>query len=330
MSHTRIVQVTKWLVSVVIWIGLLVAWWLLLAPATFGGSATYALVLGRSMEPALSTGDLVIARHADSYRAGDLVVFGVKEDFLVVHRLVRRTDGGWTTKGDNRPNQDGWVVPSDAILGIATWVLPGFAVPLAWWSDHPHAAGFLVATVSTLAFVPRRRRRVSSLLRATLTLGATEAVNSRTLASDCALLLLTVSWSLAGIWSSSRGASEGALTLRGIPVPILLAIACTWLWIVTRFDGQGTREPRRSLVVLSRRLHGVPALPATHAHPVPSALALRTLAERYRLPVLHRVDPVTGVHEFLLLTVQRGAFLWTVGPGPRHRRDRLLPFAVLK
>ncbi|HBX82596.1 MAG TPA: hypothetical protein DEH05_16150 [Propionibacteriaceae bacterium] len=65
-------------------------------------------------------------------------------------------------------------------------------------------------------------------------------------------------------------------------------------------------------MALFGRLYRIGELPEVNdPQPVRSAVALRTIAEKYRLPVLHRVDSDTGQHEFPLITVQRGAFFWS-------------------
>jgi len=93
-------------------------------------------------------------------------------------------------------------------------------------------------------------------------------------------------------------------------VPGIASIAL----LARRSEGPGAPEPLRSLIALAGRLRRVEAIPEPPAgvavRSVRSAAALRTLAERERLPVLHRFDAATGAHEFLLLTVTDGAYSW--------------------
>jgi hypothetical protein len=83
-------------------IGGFLAWFIVLGPSVIGGPATYLFVSGTSMEPTLSTGDLVIARRAETYEVGDIVAFHVPQDAegvarggLVIHRIA----GGSATDG---------------------------------------------------------------------------------------------------------------------------------------------------------------------------------------------------------------------------------------
>jgi hypothetical protein len=108
-------------------------------------------------------------------------------------------------------------------------------------------------------------------------------------------------------------------------------VALAWsggfaLYLVARlYDGRGLPEPQRSVYALSGRLRLLTELPAVDddVHDVPSVLALRSIAESRRLPVLHTVDPDAGRHEFLVLTADRGAFRWAAScssPGTPARR----------
>ena len=79
------------------------------------------------------------------------------------------------------------------------------------------------------------------------------------------------------------------------------------------YDGRGIPEPRHLLYALSGRLDLVSELPALDdaAVDVASAVALRSLAEHYRLPVLHHVDLDARTHTFLLVTGSHGSYRWS-------------------
>jgi signal peptidase len=92
-------------------------------PLRFGGSTTVVRVSGESMEPTLSSRDLVVARHYDRYDVGDVIVYRVPGDGLaagemVVHRIVGG-DGvnGYLTRGDNRTSNDPWLPTAEDVLG---------------------------------------------------------------------------------------------------------------------------------------------------------------------------------------------------------------------
>ncbi|BAN90594.1 signal peptidase I [Aeropyrum camini] len=100
--------------------------------------AGFAVVQGRSMEPILHSGDLVVIVGEDGYSVGDIVVYR-KGDRLIIHRVVAvyQGDSGlecYVVKGDNNPITDmgdpvrcgpasiegvGYAVgvPGDAIVG---------------------------------------------------------------------------------------------------------------------------------------------------------------------------------------------------------------------
>jgi signal peptidase I len=92
-------------------------------PLRFGGSTTVVWVSGESMEPTLSSNDLVIARHHDRYEVGDVIVYRVPGDGLaagemVVHRIVGGDAvNGYVTRGDNRTSNDPWLPTADDVLG---------------------------------------------------------------------------------------------------------------------------------------------------------------------------------------------------------------------
>lgn len=66
-------------------------------PMPMGVGAT--VVLSGSMEPELSTGDLLFIKSADSYSVGDVVVF-CNGKTAVVHRIIEMGDEGIITQGD--------------------------------------------------------------------------------------------------------------------------------------------------------------------------------------------------------------------------------------
>lgn len=66
-------------------------------PMPFGIGSS--IVLSGSMEPTLSTNDLVIVKRCDSYDVQDIVVFQ-SENSMVIHRIIEIDGTLVTTKGD--------------------------------------------------------------------------------------------------------------------------------------------------------------------------------------------------------------------------------------
>lgn len=106
-----------------------VAWFLALGPAPIGGPATYVVIDGTSMEPALSDGDLAIVRTSSAYRPGDIVAFrlpGSPSRALVVHRIIGGSaQEGYLTQGDNRTDADPWRPRPEDIAGSLWLTVPG-------------------------------------------------------------------------------------------------------------------------------------------------------------------------------------------------------------
>lgn len=300
------------------------AWWLVL-PASVGGRSTYVVVDGESMEPHLHTGDLVVARPTARYRIGDLVVARAGGG-IVVHRIVAGNETtGWRTQGDNNDWLDPWTVRSNDIIGRVVVEAAAIGVMLAWIREHPSEFASLSALLGLALSLPWRRRRVSRVLRRTLATSRPEPHPVEQSRSEYAVLVIASTASVVAALSTAAALGRGELaTAPGLlaSATLLLTGGATLALLARMFDGQGAPEPLRSLIALSGRLRRVEELPepppGIAVRSVRSAVALRTLAERERLPVLHSFDAVTGAHEFLLLTVADGAYSWTP---PDERTD---------
>jgi signal peptidase I len=89
------------LFGVVLIVSVIAAWWFL-APAQIGGSATYVITRGISMEPRFHTGDLALVRPASTYKVGDIVAYrSTLLHVTVLHRIVARHGNLYVFKGDN-------------------------------------------------------------------------------------------------------------------------------------------------------------------------------------------------------------------------------------
>lgn len=71
----------------------------------------FAVVKGRSMEPTLRPGDVLLLRYDVPPREGQLVVVRLPDRPVAVKRAVRREDGGWWVERDNpAEGVDSWLV----------------------------------------------------------------------------------------------------------------------------------------------------------------------------------------------------------------------------
>jgi signal peptidase I len=138
---------------------LLVAW-LLAGPTQVGGSASYVIVDGRSMEPTYNHGDLVIAKATSSYEPGEIIVYDAPVDarFNVIHRIVATTEGGYVTQGDNMARPDGWIAPHGTIHGAAVLHIPRGGA-LVTFLRQPAVVLGLLAGFLTFEYLKRSERR---------------------------------------------------------------------------------------------------------------------------------------------------------------------------
>ena len=96
----------------------LAAAWIVLAPASLGGSASYMVIDGVSMEPHLHRGDLVIVRAQASYGVGQVVAYhNLQLGRVVLHRIVSEAGGSYAFKGDNNNFVDFYHPPSSELIG---------------------------------------------------------------------------------------------------------------------------------------------------------------------------------------------------------------------
>ncbi|MGI8993797.1 MAG: S24/S26 family peptidase [Nocardioidaceae bacterium] len=88
-----------------------------------------AVVRGRSMEPTLRAGDVLLLRYDAPPRVGQLVVVRLPDRPVAVKRAVRREGGGWWVERDN-PHEgvDSWLVgaipDSDVVASVWRRVWP--------------------------------------------------------------------------------------------------------------------------------------------------------------------------------------------------------------
>ena len=140
--------------------------WIFFGPTQVGGTTSYAVVVGNSMEPALHRGDLAIIRTGKAYRPGDVVLYDNRElGAMVLHRIVRVQGGRFVMKGDNNGFLDS-EQPTEAQIGGELWASVPSVGRLTTWLHEPLRAALLVGLATLLALgggagigATRRRRR---------------------------------------------------------------------------------------------------------------------------------------------------------------------------
>lgn len=112
---------------------------LLLWPQRWGGSMTYVITHGVSMQPSFHAGDLAILRTSTSYDVGDVAAY--RSDTLktiVMHRILTKGPAGYTFKGDNNDFVDPGVVTDEQLLGTLVLRLPKVGAGVRWLVDPLH------------------------------------------------------------------------------------------------------------------------------------------------------------------------------------------------
>jgi signal peptidase I len=112
-------SLVKGLVSLVV----LASMWFFLAPSQLGGSSSYVITYGTSMQPHYHAGDLAIVKSAGSYHVGDIVAYRNAElgGHIVLHRIIGIANGQYTFKGDNNNFVDSFHPAQSQLVG-RVWV----------------------------------------------------------------------------------------------------------------------------------------------------------------------------------------------------------------
>jgi signal peptidase I len=158
----RIPRIKK-LLSLALGLIVLGSLWFWFAPAPLGGSSTYVVTRGISMEPRFHTGDLAIVRSQSSYHVGEIVAYqNHMLHTIVLHRIIGREGTRYIFKGDNNSFLDPERPVASQLVGSLWLHLPGVGGMLQSLRS-PLLIGLLLAAgillLSGVAFTGRRRRR---------------------------------------------------------------------------------------------------------------------------------------------------------------------------
>ena len=127
----------------------LAIWFVVAAPTGLGGPLGMVWVSGASMEPTLSSGDLVITYGRGGYDDGDIVAFEIPSGGTVIHRIIESTDAGYRFQGDNRAFPDPWILGSDELSGREVLTISN-AAGVARILGDPRTMSLLVAGLVAL------------------------------------------------------------------------------------------------------------------------------------------------------------------------------------
>jgi signal peptidase I len=146
--------------------------WTFFAPTKLGGTTTYSITDGISMNPLLYKGDFAVIRAQSSYHVGDVVLY--ESQVLhkpVLHRIILIQNGNYFFKGDNNDFVDPGYATRNELIGALWFHIPHAGAILGWFGVPAHAAllaGFAAMAVvltGTKTSKGRRRRRGGSTPR---------------------------------------------------------------------------------------------------------------------------------------------------------------------
>lgn len=112
---------------------LLILLYLIIFVPIFWGYKPLVVISG-SMEPILKVGGILYYENYDinDFKKGDILVYKTKKH-IVSHRVVKRVNNGFITKGDANKTIDRKVVKSTQILGKGT----NFSIPyIGYYGDY--------------------------------------------------------------------------------------------------------------------------------------------------------------------------------------------------
>lgn len=294
-------------------IGFFLAWFILFAPRAVLGPATYAIVNGVSMEPRYVTGDLVVARYQSEYQVGQEVVFNA-DGRLVVHELYSgNAETGWRTKGIHNTWVDPWVLEDKNIYGSVWFHIPQVAKAVTWTKENPYGFAGIVSALSVLPFFIYHRRKIAPELAEALENAKEESHWHKWTITERLTLIGIYSAFIVAVVATTLHYAAGAL-FEADALVLLLSLVVVGLvltlYIQYLFDGVGRPDPEKSLTALTGRLFLVDERPHLFSDPVmlKDATALRHVADKLRLPILHYENPYS--HEFYLIGEDHTVLMW--------------------
>jgi signal peptidase I len=152
--------------GVVVAVAVLFGVWTFFAPTKLGGTTTYSVTDGISMNPLLYKGDFAVIRAQSSYHVGEVVLY--ESQVLhkpVLHRIILIQNGNYFFKGDNNDFVDPGYATRSELIGELWFHVPHAGAVLGWFGVPAHAAllaGFAAMAVvltGTKTSKGRRRRR---------------------------------------------------------------------------------------------------------------------------------------------------------------------------
>jgi len=132
-------------------------------PSFLGGDAEFLLVSGNSMLPTIEPGSFVITKQKDSYVVDDVVSYSTSKTGpfsgrTIVHRIIEKTDEGFTIKGDNNKRADPGIVSPDVIRGEVVFFTPFLGYVLIIMRN-PLVMGVFAIVMLMLQFRKKKKKK---------------------------------------------------------------------------------------------------------------------------------------------------------------------------
>jgi signal peptidase I len=153
MPHVPRVTRRTLRIAATVAVAVVALWWFaFFRPGFLGGSTSYVVVSGTSMQPTLHDHDVVVVRRHDRYDVGDVIAYRPPGgEGYVIHRIVGGSaEDGYVTQGDNRETADSWHPAPGDIAGSHVVTVPRLGAVLDWFAQRfvlGLAVGAAVASV---------------------------------------------------------------------------------------------------------------------------------------------------------------------------------------
>lgn len=70
-----------------------------------------------SMIPEIGVGDIIVIMKQEEYKEDDIITYQVNDSYFITHRIVKKEEDGYVTKGDNNNTADREKVKVEQING---------------------------------------------------------------------------------------------------------------------------------------------------------------------------------------------------------------------
>ena len=153
-------KLTKILLDLVIF-GIFLYLLFLFLPVQLGGSKTYAILSGTSMEPNFSNGDLVVLKERNIYTTGDVILYRDPLTDNVFHRIVEVNATNFVLQGDNNNWVDAYRPTSTDIKGVLWIHIPKIGI-YANKLKTPEGIAITSLILCIIVLLPFRNIKLSS------------------------------------------------------------------------------------------------------------------------------------------------------------------------